>query len=253
MPYSRLFKFGDTTFPLGTSVASIDRGRTIGYQKVARGHGMRQTAGYRNGIRVTLRIPLVSGPLDTSPLRPREDDVRAMLAVGPSNLYLHDDRYYRCMEPEREPTIIQPTGFDRVHELEASLIGPDPLLFDTTVNSSTWTPSGSGDTETFTAGGNAQAAPTISLTVGGSLAETIAFTVTNNTTDEAFTLAGDVTAGDIIVVDCLRLSVKIGAVNKLDLFDGIFPHFDVGANELQADWTSSSITSVAVSWQDRWE
>lgn len=253
MPYSRLLKLGSTTFPLGTSVASIERGRTIGHQKVARRHGAQQTAGYRNGIRITLRIPLARGPLDQSVLRDREDDARAMLAIGPADLYLYDDRYYRCMESEREPEVIGPTGFDRVHEMEAYLLGPDPLMFDTVENTDTWTPSGTGDTNTFTAGGNAQAAPSISLTVGGSGAETIAFAVTNNTTGEAFTLDGDVTAGDIIVIDTIRLSTKISGTNRMDLFDGIFPHFDVGANELQVDWTSSSITGVSVTWRDRWE
>lgn len=253
MPHTKLIKFGDVVLPEGTSVASIERGRSIGTAKLARTQGARQTAGYRNGIRVVLRVPLFQGPMHTTELRARVDTFRASLAVGPDKLWLYNDRYYRCCEAVSEPSSFGETHFDRIEQVEVTFVGPDPLMFDSTTNTDTWSAPSTGNTRSIVAGGNAPAAPKFTITVGGSGAETIAFDVTNNTTGESFTLAGDVTAGDVIVVDCLLKTVTIFGANYLSLFDGLFPRFDVGANQMQLDWTSSSISSVVTTWQNRYE
>lgn len=249
----RLLKFGDTIFPLGTSVESIERGRTIGSSKLARATGNVQTLGYRNGIRVGLRVPIYRGPLDLSEHRARLDTLREMLAVGPSRLYVYTDRFYRCCEPASEPEAIPATGINRIHDVSVQIVGPDPYQYSTTETSETWVPS-SGVAHTINvASGGVAAAPTISLTVGGSGLETIAFTVSNDTTGEEFTLAGDVTAGDVIEIDCLLLRVLIGTTDYLSLFDGLFTSLALGNNSIAISWTSSSVTSATVTYNARWE
>jgi hypothetical protein len=250
---SVLYKLGDFTFPRGTTVQGIQRGRTIGSQKLARATGNRQTAGSRNGISIALRVPIVKGPFDTSDHRTRVDALRAALAVGPARFWLYSDRYYRCCEAQAEPEDFGDTGFNRVDEMHVTIIGPDPLMFSSTDSTDTWTSPTSGGTRTVTAGGNAPAAPSLSLTVGGSGAETIDWEIENSTTGEVFTLAGDVTAGDVIVVNTLAKTVKIGTTDRKDLFDGLFLSLAAGANSLTNTQTASSIASLVTAWTDRYE
>ena len=246
--------FGSSRFPLGTSVQVISRGRTIGRSKVARFEGMRQTTGRRNGIEVQITVPLVRGPLDTSEFRPRRDALRAMMAVGPSRLFVgYDDRYYRCTEPEGEPEdILAETGLNRIHAVRMNIVGPDPYEYSTAEATNTWLPV-SGTSRTVSTAGNADAAPVISITVGGSGLETIAFTVENETTGEEFTLTGDVTAGDVITVDSILHSVKIGTTDRMDLFNGLFLSLSPGSNTIVPSWTASSMTSITFAVRDRWE
>lgn len=258
MSYSRLFRLGTTNFPLGTSVAQIMRGRTIGSAKLARQNGNVQTIGYRNGVEVEMRVPICRGPLDTSALRAREDAVREMLEQGPANLYLHDDRYLRCVECISEPVLISETGFARFHALSVTLIGPDDVLFSTATTTDTWTPT-SGGQRTVVLSGNALAYPTFDITVGGSGLQTIAFTISNTYTYrgevkiDQFTLAGDVTGGNVIIVKCLpRQTVKIGTTDRMDLIESIFPRMLNGSNVITTSWTAGSITSMRLSVQERW-
>lgn len=253
MPDRPYIAFGSSQFPTGTSVTQIDRGRSIGSVKRARATGMVQTIGYRNGIRVELNAPAVYGPLDQSDQWTRLQALRQMLAVGPSRLYVgRSDLYYRCCEPESEPEQIPETGLNRIHVMRIRMIGPDPFLYSTATTTETWVPT-SGVVHTVNVIGGASAAPTFQLTVGGSGLETIAFTVSNDTTGEEFTLAGDVTAGDVIEVDCLLLKVKIGTTDYLTLFEGLFPSLSVGSNNITVSWTSSSVTSVTMTYQARYE
>lgn len=254
MPATRLIKFGDTTFPLGTSVEVISRGRTIGSMKRARADGMIQTIGYRNGIQVEVYVPIVKGPLDQSDWRTRRDSLRSMLAQGPSRLHAgFDDRYYRCCEPNDEMEQVERgTGLNRIHYIRIPMIGPDPYEYSTSDESDTWVPA-SGTGHNVSVGGGATTPATISLTVGGSGLETIAFTVENETTGEEFTLAGDVTAGDVIVVNGLLLATKIGTTDRMDLFEGLFVNLAVGTNSIVVSWSSSSVTSVTVARTPRYE
>ncbi len=246
--------FGSTEFPLGTSVRTIGRGRTIGRSKLARSTGMVQTLGYRNGIEAEVTVPICRGPLTDTDFRTRRDAARAMMAVGPSRFHIgYTDRYYRCCEAEGEPEdVIAETTLGRFHAIRQRIVGPDPYEYSTAETSETWVPS-SGATRSIVATGGAQAAPTISLTVGGSGLETIAFTVENETTGEEFTLAGEVTAGDVIEIDCLLLRVLIGTTDRLDLFNGLFTNLDVGTNSVIISWTSSSVTSATVAYNPRWD
>jgi hypothetical protein len=253
MPYARLLKFGTYTLPGGFKVVSIERGRTIGHQKLARATGARQTAGYRNGVRVQVAGGIYRGPMDSSVVRDRQDTLRAALAQGPSRLWLYDDRYYRCMEPEQEPESYLATGFDRMADLQISFLGPDPLMFDVTPGTDVWSGFSSGDTREITVGGNAPAAPLLSITVGGAGAVSLAATITNETTGEAFTLTGDVEGGDVIEVDSLYQTVQIDGADRRDLFDLLFPHLTPGANTLEAEWTSGSISGIVTDWDPRWE
>ncbi len=246
--------FNGTEFPLGTSVQEILRGRTIGRAKLARADGMRQTGGYRNGIDVALTVPICKGPLDETAFRSRRDTLRAMLAVGPARFHCgYSDRFYRCCEPEGEAeAVVAESLLGRFHAIRQRIIGPDPFEYSTAENTTTWTPT-SGGTQAVSTSGNAPAAPVISVTVGGSGLETIAFTIGNTTTDEEFTLAGEVTAGDVIVVDSILKTVKIGTTNRIDLFDGLMVTLNPGSNTIETSWSSSSIASISFAVRDRFE
>lgn len=245
-------RFGSWDLPLGSSVVRIERGRTIGSAKLARASGNRQTAGQRNGVSVIVKVPLFKGPLDNSDLRTRIDELRQYLAAGPGNLYVWDDRYYRCCEAVTEPDTFESTAFGRFQDTEVTFIGPDPLQYGSEV-SDTWSGPSSGGTRSISTTGNAEAAPVFAITVGGAGAVTIAFTVTNSTTGESFTLSGSVTGGQVITVNCLEKTVKIGTTNYLSLFNGLFPKLSPGANTMTVLWTSGSISGIVTTHRPRWE
>jgi hypothetical protein len=100
--------------------------------------------------------------------------------------------------------------------------------------------------------GNAPAAPELRLTVGGSGAVSLAATITNETTGEAFTLEGTVAGGDIILVNTLEETVLIGATDRTDLFDGLFPLLALGENAFSIEVCSGVLTNLDVYWRSRW-
>jgi hypothetical protein len=116
---------------------------------------------------------------------------------------------------------------------------------------------GGGDCDTYEVvidndDGNAPAAPELRLTVGGSGEVTLAATVTNETTGEAFSLDGTVEGGDIILVNTLEETVLIGAANRMDLFDGLFPLLALGENTFSVEVCSAVLTNLDVYWRSRW-
>src|SRR5262249_40326591 len=147
----------------------------------------------------------------TTVVRDEYDDLKAALSDQPQNLYFDSDRYWRCVRVEKIGNTYDPTDYGRIqNRIRIDFVTSDPFQYSSIETTDTWTPSGSGDTHTVTPGGNASALPELSLTVGGSGAKTINWEFFNDTTDESFTLAGDVTGGDVIVVDSVLKTVLIG-------------------------------------------
>lgn len=249
---NRLLKFGSYAFPLGFRVEEDDNGLTIARAKLARADGARFLRGYRNEKRVVVRGGIYNGPFDSSDLRTRIDALRAALFGGPARLWLYDDRYYRCMQAETFPDHYVPTGFNRLADIEIAFSGPDPFQYSSATSTDTWNSPSSGGTRILTSNGNAYAWPTFTITVGGAGSQSIAYTLTNSTTGEAFTLTGTVAGGNVIVVNSLAKTVLIGTTDEMTLFDGIFPTLAAGGNTFTLTISTGSITSIVTTWQDRW-
>jgi len=98
--------------------------------------------------------------------------------------------------------------------------------------------------------GNAYAQPQLAMTMDGT--GTIAATITNITTGEAFTLFGPVISGQVIVVDSLAESVTIAGVDAMALFEGIFPRLAVGTNQFVVAYNATGITDFVLTWSNRW-
>ena len=255
-----LIKFGTYTFPPGFRVESIPGSRIMGASPAPRNDGGRVLTGYMGPKRIEIAGDLIQGPIaNAADWRGSFDSLIAAIASGPADLYAgYDDRYFRRMQCETHPRNF--TRFGRIGGVDLSFLGPDPFEYVAgNLNARNQAISGSGETWTVTnSSGNAPAAPKISVTVGGSGAQTIAFTITNESTDESFTLAGAVTAGNVIIIDPLAEGtptdpkVTINSVDKMTLFDGVFPRLAIGANSWLAAYTSSTITAVRLEWRGRY-
>lgn len=250
-----LLQFGTYVFPGTYWLAETPRSQTIGRGKLPRQHGARQLRGFLDEHRFTVRggDRLECG-MGATPLRDKLDALYAALAgQGPVNFYAGEsDRFYRCVQCEAVSPILEGRWGERVARVDISLVTDDPFRYSTTENANTEAIAASGETWVVPTGGNAPAAPVIEATVGGAGAQTIAFEIENQTTGQAFTLAGTVVGGQVIVVDPLAETVMIGSQDRMDLFDGEFLSLAVGANTLAETYTSGSLTQVKTIWRNRW-
>lgn len=251
-----LLRFGTYTFPNTYFPAERPLANIVPSSKLPRSIGARQITGYPDSVRLSIKGGLVKGPIKTRglvSLDATRDDILAALSAGPANLYFgRDDRYYRNAQYDRFSDSYGPTGYGRVVDNDIGFIVPDPRQFAVAASADTWTVSGSAQTHGVTAGGTAAAEPIISITVSGVGAKTIAYTITNTTTGQAFTLTGNVTGGDVIVVNCIDKTVTIASVDKLTLFDGQWPSLQVGANSWSEAYVTNALSQIVFSWQDRY-
>ncbi len=241
-------QFGTYVFPKTFYVATDPTTRTGKPTPSPRMHGGRFLTAYAAPKTVSVKGGFTV-PWNT--LSPLLDALKAALATGPANLQV-DSRYYRSMQCVKYNEAYEPTGRNRVAAMEIEFEGPDPFAYSLTANSNTWTAPATNGTQTITTNGNAPCAPVFAFTVGGSGAQTIAWTLTNGATGESMTLSGSATGGDVITVDCLNRTVTIAGVDNMNLFDGVFPSLAVGANTLTITITTGSIAQIATSWNDRW-
>lgn len=250
---SYLLKYNSYTFPATFYPADMAIVNRVPVEGLPRADGGRALAGYLDSRRVLIRGGLLRDNAAT--LRSKLDSLRgALYGSRPGTLYFGDsDRYLRLCEAEDIRLPFEPTWFSRIcNGIEIPFVTPDPYFYAVAASSDTWTVTGSAQTRSVTTAGNAPCAPAFSITVGGVGAQTIAFTITNQTTGESFTLAGAVTGGDVIVVDTLAQTVVIGTTDKIALFDGLWPRLAVGANTLLESYTGGSITQVVTTWNNRW-
>lgn len=248
----RALRFRCYDFPIGFKPVSDPQRLVLGYAKSPRTAGARVTTGTLDGKRIHIRGNVIDGPFDRSAWRPRMDTLRWALAQGPGNLYLWTDRFYRLMQCEEMPEEYGDVGWNRMAELNLVFTGPEPFMCETTLNSDEWlTPSG---THSIVTGGNAPAPPTFHFTVGGSGAETIDFTLENDTTAASFRIAGDVNAGDVVVVDCQPyVSVTIAGEDRMDLFEGEFLSLlPAQENVLSITVADGTLTSLVTEYRNRW-
>jgi hypothetical protein len=246
-------RFGTYDFPasLTYNLQSFRSATPSG--KRLRAHGARVPVGRLAERRVEVRGLLKQE--SASSLQDQLDALRAAVMSGPAILYLPNDRHLRNVQKDDGgQDRYENTWPERLVEVAIDLITGDPYLYRDT-QSSDLTNALSSSPETVTvnnAFGSAPAAPELRLTVGGSGEVTLAATLTNTTTGEAFTLSGEVAGGDIILINSLTKTVLIGATDRSDLFDGLLPTLALGNNSLSVAWTSGSLTNLDVYWNSRW-
>lgn len=246
--------FGDYEFPPTFYVADDPRNRVVPAAKLPKTHGARVLPGTKGAKRWTIEGMLKRDVWDATDLRDKLDALQAALQEGPTTFRTHDDRYWCNVQQDGDLSYsYEATWFNRIVRVRFDLITGDPHAYsDTEIIEATHAVEDTPATILVTAGGTAYALPELRLTVGGSGAVTLGATITNETTGEAFTLAGAVTGGDVLYVNSRDRTVLIGGVNQKALFDGLFPRLAVGENEFTVEYTSGTITNVGFVWRDRY-
>lgn len=248
---ARQVRFGSVDLPLGFAPLDDSLARDIQPAKLPRTDGSRVIQGYAGEKVILVGGMLIKGPISNlgaySDLRSAVDALKAQLAGGPANLYFFDDRYYRDVQARSVGESFVEKRFESIANIDIEFVTGDPFQYYHSETLDVWNaPSG---TRTITTLGNAYTPPLFKFTSGSA---TINWTLANNTNGESFTLAGVVTAGQIIEVDTRAKTVVIGATDKMDLFDGQFFNLESGANQLQVTLTTGTISRLNSHWRDRW-
>lgn len=245
--------FGSYQLPATFGVTGLNHAASIPTAKLPRTDGDSVATRYLRGKTIEVGGGLTNGVGNYS-----ETGVRTLLDTflqnlqGTQNLYILDDRYYRDCQLQHADVRAEVNTLLKIVKVNLSFVSPDPYQYAVTPTTGTRVVSASGQTLAVTVGGTADAYGTISVTVGGSGAKTLAATITNSTTGQAFTLSGSCVGGDVIVVDCLNKTVKISGASRMDMFDGLFFNLANGANTLTEAYTSATISNLAVSFSNRW-
>jgi Phage tail protein len=247
-------KFGSYSLPSAFAVMSTPQASQVAVNTVPRADGGRVSTRYIGTGVIGLEggVARDLGSASDTAIRTSLDTLKSNLQ-GIQNLYTHTDRYWRnCVLRTFDIMSPAPTMPLRMQRVKLEFVTPDPYQYSTTTTTDGRSISATAQTQATTNGGNAPALPAISVTVGGSGAVTIAFTITNSTTGEVFTLAGAVTGGDVIIVDSLAQTVTIGGVDKTSLFDGVFPTLAVGANTILEAYSAGTITDLSIAHNARY-
>lgn len=125
------------------------------------------------------------------------------------NLYLYDDRYYKCYIDKADPS---EKAAARISDLNLSFTIPEPFMWD--INKTRTTQALAGTTTfTVTNAGSAISRPVITITNDSSNINSVI--VENLTTGQKVSYAGTLLTGDALVIDTDNLTVKNDGVNDL--------------------------------------
>ena len=246
-------KFGSYTLPSAFAVTGDPYEASAMMFKTPRSDGDTAAARYLKG-----KVIEVDGGLTNGVGSYSEAGVRTLLDTlmsnlqGKQNLYAFDDRYYRNTQLLHANVSNEIQGYLKIRRVKLAFQTPDPFQYSDTVTTTARVISATGQTLSVATAGNASAKPVLSITVGGSGAKTLASTMTNSTTGEAFTLAGACVGGDVIVVDCLNQTVVISTTSRIDMFDGLFWSMSNGSNTITTAYTAATITNLSVAHRSRW-
>lgn len=245
-----LLQYGSYVFPNTFTYQEIGRQIVVPATKVVHFDGARVSRSFLDARKIQVRGSLLANT--GTALQTQRDAMKAALAAAPQNLYLESGRYLRNCYVDDAPETYDPTWPERITDAKFTFLTGDPFFYETAVQSfPTNAIAASPTTISLTAGGNATAAPALALTVGGAGVISLSASLVNNTTGESFTLVGSVMGGDVITVDTLALTVRIGSTDRYDLFDGLFPHLAVGANSLVVTYGAGTLTNLSAVWQNR--
>lgn len=243
--------YGSYTFPRTFSYSEVSGKRSLTATKLVRAPGSAVPLNWlsERTIQVTGTLLANTG----TALETQKDALRAALAVTSANLYLTSGRYLRNARVEDAPESLGANWAERITDINIRFVAGDPYFYDanTTSDNTNALTTSPGSVTISTVGGNVFALPQISLTVAGSGAVALNATITNNTTGDVFTLFGAVTGGNVILIDSLLQTVTISGVDRMDLFDLVFPTLAVGSNSFTVAWTSGGFTNMAATWRNR--
>jgi phage-related protein len=251
---------GSYTFPDNFYVTEIRDNTRTQNDEIPRRHGLLVADQY-----AAEKIIRVEGTLSHSmDVRAQLSSLLVALFGGRQKFYLQpstatptEDRYIYATA--QNPSQAYDAGLFRHHgRFSIDLLCDDPFWEAETESSDTWdttalaTPAPSG-TRNLAVGGDAPSWPTLALTVAGT--GTIGVTVSLG--DISFELAGSVTDGDVIVVDCRNGTVTLDSddSDKMSLFDGDFFSLTQNASNvltLEDSGAGSYISQIVTTWRNRW-
>ena len=245
-------QFGSFTFPKGFYPAAEDLGAQAPSSKLPRADGAVQLQGYLDRRKVSVRGMIIHDALSLGSFRTQLDAIKAATRQAPSNLQIETDRYYRSAQAVANSVDYEHYYGRMATNIQIDFETPDPFQYSTATATQTATGLTSGASWTVTAGGNAYTLPQFSLTAAAT--GTITATVSATVTGESFTLAGAVTAGNVIVVDSLAQNVTIGGNSAFGLFNGLFPRLQPAtACPVTVSWSGTvSVTAATTVYQNRW-
>jgi hypothetical protein len=246
-------QYGSYVFPPTFTYSDVSGKRALTATKSVHADGAVVPVAYLSERTVEVHGTFIR-QIGGTPLSDLRDALRAALAVQSANLFLTTDRYLRNARVDDAPETSQPTWMERIMDVRIRFTAGDPYFYETatqTDNTNALTTS-PGTVTISTVGGNAPALPQLSLTVAGAGSVALLSTLTNTTTGDVFTLGGTVMGGQVIIVDSLAQTVTIGGVDRMDLFDGVFPRLALGSNSFTVAWSSGGYTNMAAAWNNRW-
>lgn len=250
---ARIIKFGSTELPPGFAPAGESIGIDLQPMKLPREHGARVLTAYQTEIVVPIRGRFIKGPI---PILFGQNDMRgairslhSLIRSGPQNLYFYDDSYLRNCQGQFSCSN-EPHLFEKIVDVEIQFTSGDPFWYDGNETLDDW--SSPAGTRVVTTGGNASAQPQYRFTTGSA---SINWTLTNNTTGKSLQIAGtSLTAGQVIVVDTLEKTVKIGTTDFMSLLIAGSEFFPLanGANTLQITTTLGTLSLLRTVYRNRW-
>jgi hypothetical protein len=161
------------------------------------------------------------------------------------NLFLYDDRYYKCFVTSADPDEKAAT---RIADVRLRFNIPEPFWCSTN-----WTrvnQSLSGDT-TFTVTPNGTAVSRPVITVTNSSSNITSLTIENLTSGQKFNYSGTLATGQDLVIDTDELTVENNGANDLgNVTNEVGMTLLPQANEFKVTGVASG--DIDIDWCDRW-
>lgn len=183
-------------------------------------------------------------------LRSQYDALLGLLSLPPLRFYARD-QLTRYLTGYLESAEAEWRGSDELG-VRLSLLIPDPLWAADTENSYTSAALGHDATFNLINAGTAPSRPLIRLTGTASIPQNP--TLTNLTTGEQIALVGSLASGEVLEVDCSRMTAKrlpsTNALHELSSASLFGLRLDPGTNNMRVNVSGS--VGVEVRWRDRW-
>jgi YVTN family beta-propeller protein len=270
---NHVVKFGNYSFPKTFHVSSAPSETKVPATEIPRRDGVAVGVSRLKEKNISIKGMLRA---DTpNELRAAMDNLLAAVNAGRQRLYLWDDRYIWATKTSFT-TDYDESSFERYAFAGVDFLCDSPFWESTEESTDIWAnpwttdyPPNSDYQHSLMVGGNAYTMPTFKLTVSGTGALYIKMALgiglgAGFTEARYFTLKGDVTDGDVIVVDCGAETVTLESDGSdcMSMFDSsFFPLCGGGSNTFRLIRAGSPfeagpddpvISQVATTWRNRW-
>lgn len=243
-----LLQFGTYVFPPTITYTEVPSRTQVPSAKLPRWDGARVQAGYLEGRRIRVQGGLMRD--SGQPLQAKLDTLRAALQGGPAPLFLQEGRYLQAVQKEEYSESYEANWPERMATVRIVLVTGDPFFYEVAFRTVTVPLPGSPATVEIEAGGSAYALPQWRFTL--STSGVLSAALVNTANGDAMSLRGPVSAGDVVILDCGAQAVSVGGVDRMALFDGLFPRLSPGKNRVQIVFSGAVVSTLAVIWQNRW-